>query len=117
MAEGTGGYQAGGNIFKVVNQLEIYGYEKRTPDAILYINGLPLVVFEFKSAIREEATIHDAFVQLTVRYRRDIPELFKFNAFCMVSDGVNSKVTFWNDEVGSVEMVVTEVEVNVAMPV
>jgi type I restriction enzyme R subunit len=48
-------------------------------------------VFEFKSAIREEATIHDAFKQLTIRYRRDIPELFKFNAFCVISDGVNNK--------------------------
>jgi len=103
VAEDAGGYKAGGNIFKVVSQLEIYGYEKRTPDAILYINGLPLVVFEFKSAIREEAIIHDAFVQLTVRYRRDIPELFKYNAFCMVSDGVNSrtgsvfsKYEFWH---------------------
>lgn len=79
------------NNFKIVNQLEIVGYEKRIPDGILYINGLPLVVFEFKSAIREEATIHDAFVQLTVRYRRDIPELFKYNAFCIISDGVNNK--------------------------
>ncbi len=91
VAEDAGGYKAGGNIFKVVNQLDIYGYEKRTPDGILYVNGLPLVVFEFKSAIREEATIHDAFVQLTVRYRRDIPELFKFNAFCVISDGINNK--------------------------
>ncbi len=49
------------------------------------------MVFEFKSAIREEATIHDAYVQLTVRYRRDIPELFKYNAFCVISDGVNNK--------------------------
>ncbi len=48
-------------------------------------------MFEFKSAIREEATIHDAFKQLTIRYRRDIPELFKFNAFCVISDGVNNK--------------------------
>ena len=79
------------NNFKIVNQLEIMGYEKRIPDGILYINGIPLVVFEFKSAIREEATIHDAFVQLTVRYRRDIPELFKYNAFCVISDGVNNK--------------------------
>jgi very-short-patch-repair endonuclease len=92
-AEGEGlPYKAGGNIFKLVNQLEIVGSEKRIPDGILYINGLPLVVFEFKSAIREEATIHDAFIQLTVRYRRDIPELFKYNAFCVLSDGVNSKV-------------------------
>lgn len=79
------------NIFKIVNQLEITGYEKRIPDGILYINGLPLVVFEFKSAIRENATIHDAYVQLTTRYKRDIPELFKYNAFCVISDGVNNK--------------------------
>jgi type I restriction enzyme, R subunit len=79
------------NIFTFVNQLEIIGYEKRIPDGILYINGLPVVVFEFKSAIREEATIHDAFVQLTTRYSRDIPELFKYNAFCILSDGANSK--------------------------
>ena len=79
------------NIYKIVNQLEIVGSERRIPDAILYVNGLPLVVFEFKSAIREEATIHDAFKQLTIRYRRDIPELFKYNAFCVISDGVNNK--------------------------
>ena len=79
------------NIYKFVNQLEIIGSEKRIPDGIVYINGLPLVVFEFKSAIREEATIYDAFKQLTVRYRRDIPELFKYNAFCVISDGVNNK--------------------------
>ncbi len=80
------------NIYRVVNQLEIIGSEKRIPDAILYINGLPLVVFEFKSTVREEATIHDAFVQLTTRYRRDIPELFKYNALCVISDGVNSRM-------------------------
>ena len=79
------------NIYKFVNQLEIVGTEKRIPDGIIYINGLPLVVFEFKSAIREEATVFDAFNQLTVRYRRDIPELFKYNAFCVLSDGVNNK--------------------------
>ncbi|WP_300427769.1 type I restriction endonuclease subunit R [uncultured Thalassolituus sp.] len=80
------------NIYKVVNQLEIEGKELRIPDAILYINGLPLVVFEFKSAIREEATIHDAYVQLTTRYARDIPELMKYNALCIISDGVNSRM-------------------------
>ena len=79
------------NIYKFVNQLEIIGTEKRIPDGIIYINGLPLVVFEFKSAIREEATIYDAFKQLTVRYRRDIPELFKYNTFCVISDGINNK--------------------------
>jgi type I restriction enzyme, R subunit len=79
------------NIYRFVNQLEIQGYEKRIPDGIVYINGLPLVVIEFKSAVKENTTIKDAYTQLTVRYRRDIPELFKYNAFCVISDGVNNK--------------------------
>ena len=91
VTEEQASYDGGNNLFKIVNQLEIIGYEKRIPDGILYINGLPLVVFEFKTAISEKATIHDAFVQLTVRYQRDIPELFKYNAFCVISDGVNNK--------------------------
>ncbi len=91
VAEPQEQYPPNYNIYKFVNQLEIVGSEKRIPDGIIYINGLPLVVFEFKSAIREECTIHEAFVQLTKRYRRDIPELFKYNAFCVISDGINNK--------------------------
>ena len=84
-------YPSDKNIYRFVNQLEIVGSEKRIPDGIIYVNGLPLVVFEFKTAIDENTTIYDAYTQLTVRYRRDIPELFKFNAFCVISDGVNNK--------------------------
>lgn len=83
--------EIGNNLFKIVTQLEIQGYEKRIPDAIVYVNGLPLVVIEFKTAVKENCTIKDAYTQLTVRYRRDIPELFKYNAFCVISDGVNNK--------------------------
>lgn len=83
--------QAASNTFKIVNQFEILGYHNRIPDGILFVNGLPLVVMEFKSAIKENTTIHDAYKQLTVRYRRDIPELFKYNAFCVISDGANNK--------------------------
>ena len=98
ISDERGKYSSNHNIYKIVNQFEISGYEKRIPDGILYVNGLPLVVFEFKSAIREEATIHDAYIQLTVRYKRDIPELFKYNAFCVISDGVNNKVgTLFSD--------------------
>lgn len=91
VAEDKTEYGIDNNIYKFVNQLEILGSEKRIPDGIVYINGLPLVVFEFKSAIREEATIFDAYKQLTIRYKRDIPELFKYNAFCVISDGINNK--------------------------
>lgn len=79
------------NIYKFVNQIEIVGSHKRIPDGILYINGLPLVVFEFKTAIQENTTIHNAYVQLTTRYKRDIPQLFIYNTFCVISDGVNNK--------------------------
>lgn len=81
------------NIFKIVNQLEIegYNYQIRIPDGIVYVNGLPIVVLEFKSAIKENTTIMDAYTQLTVRYRRDIPEIFKYNAFVVICDGANSK--------------------------
>lgn len=90
---------ADSNIYKIVNQLEIEGVtpengvQLRIPDGILYINGLPLVVFEFKSAVREEdATIYDAWKQICKRYRRDIPKLFVYNALCIISDGVNNKM-------------------------
>lgn len=79
------------NIFRFVNQVEIKGYEFRIPDGVIFVNGLPLVVLEFKSAIREEATIYDAYEQLTIRYARDIPDLFKYNSFVVISDGVNNK--------------------------
>jgi type I restriction enzyme R subunit len=41
------------NNFCIVNQLEIQGLNKRIPDAIVYVNGLPVVVLEFKNAIKD----------------------------------------------------------------
>lgn len=81
------------NIFKVVNQYEIEGINNqlRIPDGIVFLNGIPVVVLEFKSAVKENTTIMDAYKQLTVRYRRDIPEIFKYNAFIAISDGANNK--------------------------
>lgn len=81
------------NVFKIVNQFEIEGVggQLRIPDGIVFLNGIPVVVLEFKSAVKENTTIMDAYTQLTVRYRRDIPELFKYNAFLVISDGVNNK--------------------------
>lgn len=80
------------NIFKVVNQLEFEENHIRIPDGVIYINGLPLVVLEFKSAVKENATTYNAYEQLTIRYKRDIPTIFKYNAFCVISDGVNNKI-------------------------
>lgn len=80
------------NLFKFVNQLAIDGEHTRIPDGIVFVNGLPLVVLEFKNAIKQNTTIENAYKQLTNRYRRDIPKLFRYNAFVVISDGVNNKV-------------------------
>lgn len=79
------------NSFKFVNQFNIEGEHTRIPDGIVFVNGIPLVVLEFKNAIKENTTIENAYTQLTVRYRRDIPKLFRYNAFVVISDGVNNR--------------------------
>lgn len=80
------------NLFRFVNQFAIDGEHHRIPDGIVFVNGLPLVVLEFKNAIKQNTTIENAYKQLTNRYRRDIPKLFRYNAFVVISDGVNNKV-------------------------
>ena len=80
------------NFFKIVNQVEVLVRDQlRIPDGVVYVNGIPLVVLEFKTAVSENTTIMDAHKQLAIRYRRDIPELFKYNAFVVISDGANNK--------------------------
>lgn len=80
------------NIFKFVNQFAIEGDHLRIPDGIVFVNGLPLVVLEFKNAIKQNTTIENAYKQLTKRYRKDISRLFRYNAFVVISDGVNNKM-------------------------
>jgi type I restriction enzyme R subunit len=74
------------NRFVCANQVVIIGKNKRIPDLIIYINGLPLVVFEFKNMFDREAGVENAHTQLA-HYVLDIPQLFDFNTFTVVSDG------------------------------
>lgn len=60
------------NRYKVVNQYSVQG-ERCAAQICRFINGIPVVIFEFKSAIREDATLYDAWEQINTRYRRDIP--------------------------------------------
>lgn len=87
------------NIFKVVNQVKFNeGRITRIPDILIYINGIPLIIFELKSIEdREDATIENAYKQLGENttnsgYRYDIPTLFNYNAFCVISDGANNRI-------------------------
>lgn len=80
------------NEFLVVNQLEIVEDDiKKIPDLIIYVNGIPLVCMELKSTSREEVNIEDAYKQLMNYKEVHIPSLFYYNAFLVISDGVNTK--------------------------
>lgn len=74
------------NHFLAVNQFVIEGKNKRIPDLIVFVNGLPLVVFEFKNWFSEDATIANAHQQIE-HYIKDIPALFEYNAITIISDG------------------------------
>lgn len=74
------------NDFRVINQLPITGRNPRRPDVILYVNGLPLVVMELKNPYDEKPTVKHAYNQIQ-HYTVDIPQLFDFNAVCVISDG------------------------------
>lgn len=82
----------GSNIFKVVNQYSVQGNHLRRPDVLLFVNGIPICICEFKTAIEETTTIYDAWKQIAIRYNRDIPNLMKYCFLSVISDGANTKM-------------------------
>lgn len=80
------------NILRVVNQYIVEDLHTRIPDALIFINGIPVAIFEFKTAVQEDKTIYNAWEQITVRYTRDIPSLLKYTAMAVISDGANTKI-------------------------
>jgi type I restriction enzyme R subunit len=87
--------EPGRNDFHVVNQLPIHGKNDRRPDIIIYVNGLPLVVFELKNPYSIKPSVDDALNQIQ-HYVHDISQLFDYNAFVVVSDGVNTQHGMWS---------------------
>ncbi len=77
------------NDFLCVNQFSIQGKNARRPDLIIFINGIPLIVFEFKNPFDATATVDNAFNQIQ-HYREDIPILFEYNALTVISDGTET---------------------------
>lgn len=81
------------NIFRCVNQFEIQeGEENRRPDIVLMVNGIPLGVIELKNPAAPDATLSNAWEQICVRYRRDIPSMMKYAAIAVISDGANTRM-------------------------
>ena len=79
------------NDFKVINQYTIIEYKNKRPDVLVFINGIPMILFELKNMANSDTTVEDAYLQVR-NYQLDIPSLFQYNAFNVISDGLNTKV-------------------------
>lgn len=79
------------NIFKAINQYTIIEHSEKRPDIIIFINGMPLVVVELKSTVREDVKLIDGYNQLKGYQEVHIPSLFYYNQFMIVSDGVQAR--------------------------
>ena len=79
------------NHFQVVNQFSIIDRDSKRPDIIVFVNGIPLVVIELKTATNEDVKLEDAYNQLMGYKNVSIPTLFKYNQFLVISDGVTAK--------------------------
>ena len=86
------------NSFIVANQWTYVENSEKRPDVLLFINGLPLVLFELKSPSREETDSSQAYRQIK-NYMKEIPSMFIYNAICVMSDLLISKAgTITSDE-------------------
>lgn len=79
------------NDFHVVNQWTFVEHSQKRPDVIVFVNGMPLVIFELKSPSREDTEASDAYLQLR-QYMKHIPSLFVPNVFCVMSDLSETRV-------------------------
>lgn len=79
------------NEFLVVNQFTvIQNNHNKRPDILLFVNGIPLVIFELKNPSDVNTTCRKAFDQLQT-YKAAIPGLFTYNEICIISDGLEAK--------------------------
>ncbi len=82
----------GANDWLVIRQFTVVeGHHNRRPDLVVFLNGLPIAVFELKSAADEDATIWHAFRQLQT-YKEQVPALFEHNELLVISDGLEARV-------------------------
>ena len=79
------------NHFQAINQFTIIEFEQKRSDIIIFVNSIPLVVIELKTATNEDVKLEDAYLQLHKYREVSIPSLFRYNQFLVISDGVTAK--------------------------
>lgn len=82
----------GNNEFRVVNQFTVTtSTERKRPDLVIFLNGLPIGVIELKNMLGEDTDILSAYNQLQT-YKNKIPDLFIFNELMVISDGYKARI-------------------------
>ena len=75
------------NDFLAVRQFIIEQHKQKRTDHILFVNGLPLVLLEYKDQTNTSADIVQAYKQVGItNYQRYIPRLFNYVSFLVISD-------------------------------
>jgi len=78
------------NSFIFANQWTFIEKSNKRPDVLLFLNGLPICLFELKSPSREETNASEAYLQIR-NYMQEVPSLFIYNCICVMSDQLISK--------------------------
>ncbi len=78
------------NSFIFANQWTVIEKSNKRPDVLLFLNGLPICLFELKSPSREETDASEAYLQIR-NYMQEVPSLFIYNCICVMSDQLVSK--------------------------
>lgn len=80
------------NDFLAVSEFTVIeNKHNRRPDIVIFVNGLPIVIIELKDPTDQNANIYKAYEQLQT-YKAEIPSIFRYNSFLVISDGIESKV-------------------------
>lgn len=78
------------NSYIVANQWTFIENSNKRPDILLFLNGLPVCLFELKSPSREQTDASEAYTQIR-NYMQEIPSMFIYNCICVMSDQLISK--------------------------
>ena len=78
------------NSYIVANQWTFIENSNKRPDILLFLNGLPVCLFELKSPSREQTDASEAYTQIR-NYMQEIPSMFIYNCICVMSDQLTSK--------------------------
>lgn len=78
------------NSFIVANQWTFIENSNKRPDILIFLNGIPICLFELKSPSREQTDASEAYTQIR-NYMQEIPSMFIYNCICVMSDQLTSK--------------------------